>query len=107
MVFITVDVSVGITLSDPRGSGPDDLLKDAATAMHRAQAKGTGYYEFFDQSMRVRVTNRLRLETDLRRGVERAEFRIHYQPIVSLSTGTITSFEARLLAGIIPLPVFA
>jgi EAL domain-containing protein (putative c-di-GMP-specific phosphodiesterase class I) len=62
--------------------------------MYRAKSKGGGRCEVFDSAMRDRAVARLQLETDLRRAVEREEFRLHYQPIVSLSTGQLTGFEA-------------
>jgi EAL domain-containing protein (putative c-di-GMP-specific phosphodiesterase class I) len=64
--------------------------------MYRAKAQGKGGYEVFDTAMHSEAVDRLRMESDLRRAIERQEFRVHYQPIVSLSTGRITGFEALL-----------
>jgi len=73
---------------------PQDLLRDADIAMYRAKSRGKARHEIFDSSMRVQAVSLLQLETDLRRAIERQEFRIHYQPIVVLKTGKITGFEA-------------
>jgi EAL domain-containing protein (putative c-di-GMP-specific phosphodiesterase class I) len=70
------------------------MLLDAEVAMHRALARGGDRYELFDKAMHTRALARLQLETDLRRAVERREFRVHYQPILSLSSGRIAGFEA-------------
>lgn len=86
--------SIGIALSTINYEHPEDLLRDANTAMHRAKALGKARYEVFGTDMHIQAVTLLQLETNLRRAVERQEFRIHYQPIVSLSTSKITGFEA-------------
>lgn len=62
--------------------------------MYRAKAQGRGCYRIFDQEMHIQARRRLQLETDLRLALERQEFSLNYQPIVSLTTGKITGFEA-------------
>jgi diguanylate cyclase (GGDEF)-like protein len=89
-------VSIGIALSNIGYDKPEDLLRDADTAMYRAKTLGKGRYEVFDLDMRASVIARLQLETDLRTALEREEFRNFYQPIVSLDSGRITGFEALL-----------
>ncbi len=86
--------TLGIALSGTGYARAEDLLRDADIALHRAKALGNARYEVFDATMRVRAVTRLGLETDLRRAVERHEFRLHYQPIVSLRSGFIVGFEA-------------
>jgi diguanylate cyclase (GGDEF)-like protein/PAS domain S-box-containing protein len=89
-------VSIGIALSNIGYDKPEDLLRDADTAMYRAKTLGKGRYEVFDLEMRASVIARLQLETDLRTALEREEFRNFYQPIISLESGRITGFEALL-----------
>lgn len=91
---LAVTVGIGIAVSGEAARSPYELLKDAATAMHRAQALGPGRYEMFDQAMRVRAAKRLKLKTDLHLAVARQQFTLHYQPILTLRTGAIHSFEA-------------
>jgi EAL domain-containing protein (putative c-di-GMP-specific phosphodiesterase class I) len=62
--------------------------------MHRAKQRGKARHEIFDLSLHGPALTRLRLETDIRKGVERKEFRNHYQPIVSLKTGEVVGFES-------------
>ena len=92
-VFSTASVGIVLGRSDADYE-PEDILRDAHTAMHRAKASGKARHEVFVTGMRVQVMTRLQLETDLRRAIERQEFRLHYQPLVSLDTGKIAGFEA-------------
>jgi diguanylate cyclase (GGDEF)-like protein/PAS domain S-box-containing protein len=91
-VFTTA--SIGIVLRTTSNNHPEDLLRDADIAMYRAKSLGKARYEIFNPEMRNRAIARLQMETELRRAIERQEFRIHYQPIVSLQTGRIVGFEA-------------
>jgi diguanylate cyclase (GGDEF)-like protein/PAS domain S-box-containing protein len=91
-VFTTT--SIGIAPVSPEYDSPEDLLRDADTAMYRAKESGRARSMVFDPSMHAHVVRRLQVETDLRRAVERQEFRVLYQPIVSLAGGRITGFEA-------------
>ena len=91
-VFTTA--SIGIAFSGSGYSAAEDMLGDANTAMSRAKTLGRARYEMCDQSMHATAAGRLKLETDLRRATERNEFRVHYQPIVSLRDGRIIGFEA-------------
>ena len=91
---IFTSASIGIVLADGQTGMPDDLLRDADTAMARAKSLGKGRVEVFDVEMRAQVLERLRLETALRLGLERDEFLPHYQPIVDLGTGHLVGFEA-------------
>ena len=91
-VFTTV--SIGIAVSATGYDRPEELLRDADTAMYRAKALGKARYELFDPAMRDIAVASLQLETDLRRAIERQEFENFYQPIVSLETGRIVGFEA-------------
>ena len=90
---IFVSASIGIAMSTST-EAPEHLVRDADTAMYRAKALGKARYEVFDEDMHAHAVERLQLETDLRRAVERCEFVLHYQPIVSLANGRITALEA-------------
>jgi diguanylate cyclase (GGDEF)-like protein/PAS domain S-box-containing protein len=91
---VFVSASIGIALSSTGYLMPDDLLRDADLAMYRAKANGKSRYEVFDQKMHARAVALLQLETDLRLAIEREEFRILYQPVMSLRTGRIAGVEA-------------
>jgi diguanylate cyclase (GGDEF)-like protein len=99
--------SVGIALSTTGYDRAEDLLRDADAAMYRAKSEGRGRWEVFDRAMRERVEARLRLQDDLRRGLERNEFRVHFQPLVCLRTGALAGFEALLRWRSLLLPVDA
>jgi diguanylate cyclase (GGDEF)-like protein/PAS domain S-box-containing protein len=86
--------SIGIALSTEGHELPEYVLRDADTAMYRAKVRGKARYEMFDEAMHARAVAQLKLETDLRRALSRKEFRVQYQPIVELASGTITGFEA-------------
>jgi diguanylate cyclase (GGDEF)-like protein/PAS domain S-box-containing protein len=88
--------SIGIALSSTGYDLPEDILRDADTAMYRAKLDGRCRYEVFDRDMHDRAVHTLQVETDLRRALERQEFRLHYQPIIALDGGRITGFEALL-----------
>jgi predicted signal transduction protein with EAL and GGDEF domain len=91
-VFTTA--SVGIAASSQSYGCAADVLRDADIAMYRAKTQGKARCEVFDQATHDQAVGRLKLETDLRRALEREEFRVYYQPIVSLTSGNITGFEA-------------
>ncbi len=91
---VYTSASIGITLSATGYSDPESILRDADTVMYRAKANGKARHELFDEAMHARAVALLRTETDLRRAVERDEFRVVYQPILSLLTGEVAGFEA-------------
>ncbi len=93
-IFVTA--GIGIALASPAYEKPEDAMRDAYSAMHRAKEAGGTSYEVFDPEVQARSVARLRLETDLRRALERDELVLHYQPIVSMESGSITGFEALL-----------
>jgi diguanylate cyclase (GGDEF)-like protein/PAS domain S-box-containing protein len=88
--------SIGIALSEAGRECSEDVLRDADTALCRAKARGRACYEIFNASMRTRAIALLQLETDLRRAIDRQEFHLYYQPIVSLRSYRIVGFEALL-----------
>ncbi len=91
-VFTTV--SIGIALSTTDFNHTEDLLRGADIAMYRAKALGKACHEVFDTEMHNEAMRQMQLENDLRRALEREEFRVYYQPIVSLTTGRLAGFEA-------------
>jgi diguanylate cyclase (GGDEF)-like protein/PAS domain S-box-containing protein len=93
-VFTTA--SIGIALSSTGYEKPEDILRDADTAMYRAKLEGRSRYEVFDRNMHVMAVEALQIESELRRALERAELVLHYQPIVRLDDGGIAGFEALL-----------
>ena len=93
-VFITA--SIGIAVHTPEYEKPEDLLRDADTAMYRAKSSGRACHVVFNRVMHRFVMARLQLETDLRRAVERGQLRVHYQPFVDLGTDEVVGFEALL-----------
>jgi diguanylate cyclase (GGDEF)-like protein len=93
---VFISASIGIALSNSSYENPDDMLRDADTAMYRAKSLGKGRCEVFDADMRASLVARLQVETDLRQALKRGEFRNFYQPIVALDSGRIVGFEALL-----------
>src|SRR5205807_827629 len=85
---------VGIAPSSTGYERAEDILRDADTAMYRAKTLGKARYEIFDKAMHARAINLLQMETDMRRALEREEFILHYQPIVSLENFRLRGFEA-------------
>jgi EAL domain-containing protein (putative c-di-GMP-specific phosphodiesterase class I) len=90
--FITA--SIGIAVAESADADPAALLRDADAAMYRAKERGRGRYELFDDRLRNRVLTRLRTENELRRGIDRDELRVVYQPVVELDGGTVYAVEA-------------
>jgi diguanylate cyclase (GGDEF)-like protein len=90
-----MSASIGIVLWDKNEvKHPEDLVRDADIAMYQAKALGKARYYVFNKVLYNNAQKRLQLETDLRRAVERQEFFLEYQPIVSLKTLRIEGFEA-------------
>lgn len=92
-VFTTASVGIVLDRADS-GCVPEEILRDAHTAMNRAKASGKARHEVFVTGMRLQVMSRMQLETDLRRAVSDQQFKLHYQPVIALQTGEIAGFEA-------------
>ncbi len=88
--------SIGIVLSSKEYSQADDILRDADIAMYRAKSRGKARYEMFDQEMYNLAVARHKLENNLRHALDRQEFQVYYQPIISLDNKKIVGFEALL-----------
>ena len=91
---VFTSVSIGIAFSEPGLDSPEELLRNADIAMYKAKALGKTRYELFDETLHIEVVNRLLLETDFRHSLDRGEFRLHYQPVISLVDGRVIGFEA-------------
>ncbi|MBH8572143.1 EAL domain-containing protein [Nostocaceae cyanobacterium CENA369] len=91
---VFMNASIGINWGNQDYEKPEYLLRDADTAMYRAKSLGRARYHVFDPAMYQEAIQLLELENDLRRAVDRQEFLVYYQPIISLATGRISGFEA-------------
>jgi diguanylate cyclase (GGDEF)-like protein/PAS domain S-box-containing protein len=91
---VVTSASIGIAISRAEYSNPEEMMRDADTAMYHAKAHGKACHELFDADMHARALDRLGLESDLRLAVKSSEFEVHYQPIVSLTTRMCTGFES-------------
>jgi len=86
--------SIGIAVAAPQYRRPEELLRDADSAMYRAKAEGRHRYALFDEGLRQQALTLLEVENDLRRGLTRNEFEPHYQPIVRLADAQVIGYEA-------------
>lgn len=92
-VEVSVGASIGIALSLTGEGQPENLLRDADMAMYQAKTRRSGY-QIFDARMHARTLERMKLEIDMKRAIERKQIHLHYQPIVSLDSGKLVGFEA-------------
>ncbi|MFL9457017.1 MULTISPECIES: EAL domain-containing protein [Nostocales] len=91
---VFTSASIGIAVGTNRYDEPANVLRDADTALYHAKEQGKSGHVVFDTVMYEQAVALLQLETQLRWAIERQELRVYYQPIVSVSTGAITGFEA-------------
>jgi diguanylate cyclase (GGDEF)-like protein/PAS domain S-box-containing protein len=91
---VFTSASIGIAFGPAHYTNPDEVMRDADTAMYHAKSRGKARHEIFDEAMHARVRDRLSLENDLRRAISANDFEVHYQPIVSLSSGMCVGFES-------------
>lgn len=91
---IVVNASIGIAFSSDSYTQAGDILRDAEIAMYRAKQAGRACCEVFDSAMHSDAIRRMQLEADLRKALQQNEFRVHYQPLISLETNQIVGFEA-------------
>lgn len=91
---VHVSASMGIALGKASETTAEDLMREANMAVRRAKKNGKSRHEVFDPAMNVRAQARLQLESELRRAISEEQFIVHYQPLVSLETGTIVGTEA-------------
>lgn len=91
-----VSASIGVSLFPQHGADVDSLLQRADAAMYAAKAAGGNSYHFYTANMQRSAARRFRLESALHRALEKNEFRMHYQPLLSVRTGNIVATEALL-----------
>ena len=91
-IFLTA--SIGLALAESQPQRTEEVLKDAELAMYHAKRIGGDRIEIFKPAMRSRTTDRLTMESELRRAIEREEIKVLYQPIVRLEDRAIAGFEA-------------
>ena len=92
---VLVSASIGVGTADPeQEEEPEDLLRKADVAMHAAKRKGKARHKVFDPGSDTTTSGRSLAEAEIRRALEQGEFRIHYQPLVSLMTGKVRGLEA-------------
>lgn len=93
-IFATA--SFGVAMSSPDYEQPEEILRDADIAMYRAKELGKERIEIYDKAMHASVLRRMHIANALRQGALQKEFRLHYQPILSLADGRIVGHEALL-----------
>jgi diguanylate cyclase (GGDEF)-like protein len=91
---VYTSTSIGISICTDGCAAPVQMMRDADTAMYRAKRKGHGQQETYDPVMLREASERLRMESDLRRAMDRGEFHLVYQPIIDTRTGAVSSMEA-------------
>jgi diguanylate cyclase (GGDEF)-like protein/PAS domain S-box-containing protein len=91
---VYTSVSIGIAVGHAEYTNPDEIMRDADTAMYHAKSHGKARHELFDADMHARARDRLGLENDLRHAVNNNDFEVHYQPIVFLASGMCIGFES-------------
>jgi diguanylate cyclase (GGDEF)-like protein len=91
---VFTSASIGIAFGVADYESPDDIMRDADTAMYHAKSRGKARHELFDADLHTRARTRLELENDLRRAIKTDDFEVHYQPIVLLASGMCVGFES-------------
>lgn len=86
--------SIGVVIIDEPDLSANELLRDADAALYHAKSKGRNRHEYFDQEMRKRVVQRVRLGNELREAIQQDQFEVHYQPMVGLDEARLLGFEA-------------
>ena len=92
----TVTASIGIALYPDDGLSMADLIKNADSAMYHVKERGRSGFRFYQRQMNIGLLSRMKLDHAMRQALEHQQFRLHYQPLVDLTTGTIIGAEALL-----------
>ncbi|WP_254639145.1 bifunctional diguanylate cyclase/phosphodiesterase [Cohnella sp. GbtcB17] len=95
-IEIIVTPSIGISIYPDNGCTSNDLLKYADAAMYLAKESGKNSFRFYDTELHAIMARKMKLEHELRRAIERRQFKLHYQPKVELRTERIIGMEALL-----------
>lgn len=108
---IYAPASFGIVFDTGSYESPEEIIRDADTAMYHAKEKGRAQFQVFDPTLHAKIRELHQLETDLRKSIDRDEFELHYQPIVSIDSGAVIGFEALIrwnhpTRGLIPPDTF-
>ena len=90
------NVSLGVVVATPGHQSTAEIVRDADIALYRAKSAGRGNYQVFDIAMHTRIRENMELEAELRQAIRRNELSLHLQPIVCMTRGNITAFEALL-----------
>jgi diguanylate cyclase (GGDEF)-like protein/PAS domain S-box-containing protein len=91
---VYASLSIGVVIGHPGYERVEDIIRDADTALYRAKGGGRGRYDVFTDELHVAAMDRWRVESDLRRAIAQQEFTLFYQPVLSLTSGTILHVEA-------------
>ena len=91
---VFTSASIGIAFGLAHYDNPEDIMRDADTAMYHAKSRGKARHELFDADMHARTRDRLGLENDLRQAINANDFEVHYQPIVLLASRMCVGFES-------------
>jgi diguanylate cyclase (GGDEF)-like protein len=91
---VIIGTSIGIAVIPDDGENVDEIIKNADMALYRSKAGGRGRYQFFEADMNARMQARRTLDLDLRKALAECEFRIFYQPLIAIATGSVCGFEA-------------
>ncbi|MEW6053168.1 MAG: bifunctional diguanylate cyclase/phosphodiesterase [Nitrospirota bacterium] len=94
--IVNITASFGIVISTPEYTNPEDILRDADTALYRAKKLGKGCYVIFDEIMHTQAVSYLQLESSMQQAIQKNQFLLNYQPIVLCETNEIAGFEALL-----------
>ncbi|MFD2372088.1 EAL domain-containing protein [Brevibacillus sp. GCM10020057] len=92
--LITISCSIGISLFPQDGDNAEDLLKRADTALYAIKAQGRNRFSLFDPAMEARSLERILMENELRKAIEKKQFQIYYQPRMEIATQELTGMEA-------------
>ena len=91
---MVITASIGLALYPLDGEDADSLLKNAGAAMHFAKEQGRDNYQFYSRAMNATALQKLSMESQLRKALERTEFLLHFQPKIQLASGQIVGLEA-------------